>query len=348
MSESLFLDYFELKSFGAFAEKHICRKLKNFKISSFIYVFENQSWEKVCCNELRDNYIVKIGYQSSGFSERFLNFFPNELDASVDPMPNMILTVGDNFTKRLKEFGCFNVPVETFCALRMKYKMNKKQYSITSSNPYFTNNVLYAFSVHSSDYKHIVDDLVTVFKDVPIKVFLKFHPLYSAQNFKIDGQLPENFFAVQHVDMTKLSEEFDCVFFDDNSFGIESLLNGVKAFQYRSNNMPLSDRFFYFDLWNVDADISTLSKIRDQILDKVFKSNLMMKNVKYINKMYVPYTSECAHKFQNISNSVGRWKAKLGTQHANFSIIIPAYNKASHKEKRFNLFWNKHFLILKF
>ena len=63
--------------------------------------------------------------------------------------------------------------------------------------------------------------------------------------------------------------------------------------------MPLSDRFFYFDLWNVDADISTLSKIRDQILDKSFQKQFDDEEVsQYINKMYVPYTSECARKFQ--------------------------------------------------
>ena len=67
---------------------------------------------------LRDRGIRLIGYQSSGFSPVFLNFFPTEKDEKQHPAPVIVLTVGYYFQRYLLEHGHYLVPVEPFAALR--------------------------------------------------------------------------------------------------------------------------------------------------------------------------------------------------------------------------------------
>ena len=62
----------------------------------------------------------------------------------------------------------------------------------------------------------------------------------------LDGSpLPENFNIVSDVDMDILRDTYDCILFNDNSFGIESLLKGVKSYQYSRDGSFSDDRFMY-------------------------------------------------------------------------------------------------------
>ena len=107
--------------FQYYLEDIISKKKRIFKLKKIKYIYENQSWEKIFNKNLKSKYT--IGYQSSGFSLKFLNFFPSNLDSKNDFFPNKILTVGNIFTKFLIEHGNYNIPVETACALRFNYNI---------------------------------------------------------------------------------------------------------------------------------------------------------------------------------------------------------------------------------
>lgn len=292
INKSLLLDYLGLRSFGAYVEKYKCRKLISHKIKAFIYVFENQSWEKACCATLRESDIKLIGYQSSGFSPVFLNFFPTEQDSYRHPMPDVLLTVGDYFRRYLLEHGRYRIPVETFAALRFSYANDGSKYTVSPPNPDIIGRILYAFSVHIEQYPSIVRDLIEVFRNTEISVDLKLHPLYRLNDVKGIHMLPDNFRVVTDVNMDSLRDTYDCVLFNDNSFGIEALLKGVKSYQYNHTGDFSDDRFMYFTLWNVNYDFDDLSVLRDLILSECYEKSFDRDAVAaYMNAMYKPYTN---------------------------------------------------------
>lgn len=298
---SLLLDYLELRSFDAFAEKYKTELLVKLKPKAFIYIYENQSWEKVVCSILNKNNIYTIGYQSSGFSPIFLNFFPTLIDAEIMPAPKIILTVGENFTKYLKENGNYKIPLKTFAALRFDYTAKMGKYIVEKPNLKIHRKILYAFSVHIDQYKSIIEDLKEVFKNQEVAVHLKIHPLYKMHELEKRIKLPANFKFITNTNTDLLKNTYDFILFNDNSFGIEALLQGVKAYQYDKNGLFLDDRFMYFDLWKINYVLNDLIILRNSLIDGSYNKSFSIEDITtYINLMYKPFTQESTLYFQKL------------------------------------------------
>ena len=298
---SLLLDYLELRSFDAFAEKYKTELLVKLKPKAFIYIYENQSWEKVVCSILNKNNIHTIGYQSSGFSPIFLNFFPTHKDSEIMPAPRIILTVGENFTKYLKENGSYKIPLETFAALRFDYTAKMGKYIVEKPNLNIHKKILYAFSVHIDQYKSIIEDLKEVFKNQEITVHLKIHPLYKINELQQRIKLPINFKFITDTNTDLLKNTYDVILFNDNSFGIEALLQGVKSYQYDKNGLFLDDRFMYFDLWKINYVLNDLIILRNSLIDGSYNKSFSIEDVTtYINIMYKPFTQESIFYFKQL------------------------------------------------
>lgn len=298
---SLLLDYLELRSFDAYAEKYKTEILIKTEPKAFIYIFENQSWEKVVCSILNKNNIYTIGYQSSGFSPVFLNFFPTLKDSEIMPTPNIILTVGDNFTKYLKENGNYKIPLKTFAALRFDYMAKMGKYIVEKPNLKIHKKIIYAFSVHIDQYKSIIEDLKEVFKNQEIAVHLKIHPLYKIHELEKKIKLPTNFKFITNIDSDLLKDSYDFILFNDNSFGIEALLQGVKSYQYDKHGLFLDDRFIYFDLWKTNYVLNDLITLRNSLIDGSYNKSFSIEEIAiYINLMYKPFTQESKLYFQQL------------------------------------------------
>jgi hypothetical protein len=303
INHSLLLDYLGLRSFEAYVEKYKCQKLVQHKIAAFIYVFENQSWEKVCCSIFRQHGIQLIAYQSSGFSPIFLNFFPTKEDALYQPMPDILLTVGNQFRRYLIDHGSYAIPIESFAALRFSYPIIDEQYIVSPPNPKILGRILYAFPVHLDQYAHTINDLIQVFKDSGIQVDLKLHPLHKMSDIHNVSEVPDNFHFVNDICMDSLRETYDCVLFNDNSFGIEALIQGVKSYQYSRDGSFTDDRYLYFNLWNVNYQIADLYQLKDSINSQTLEKLFELKSVSnYLNNMYRPYTRNTFEQFREYLN----------------------------------------------
>lgn len=290
INHSFLQDYLRLRSFTAFQEKYICRALLKFKLKAFVYVFENQSWEKVCCSILKGNGIRLIGSQGSGFSPTFLNFFPTKSDSDQQDMPDVLLTVGDLFAKYLVEHGIYKIPIITFAAPRFPYPNDGERYIVMRPNQKLLKKILYAFPVHHSQYGDIVSDLIELFGDSDIAVDLKIHPQFKKNKFFKISNLPKNIKVVDQVDMTCLSAIYDIVLFNDNSFGIEATIMGVKSYQYNRTGIFRDERFLYFDLWDTHLDFIKLNLIKEKLINEEYDKNFNVEDLSdYINLMYRPY-----------------------------------------------------------
>jgi hypothetical protein len=294
INKSLTDDYLYLRSFPAFLEKYIANKIKKYDPKVIVYIYENQAWERSLIKVFNSTNTKIIGYQSSGFSTRFLNFFPTFLDKENGYFPDKILTVGDIYTEKLKELGDYITPIETFAALRFNYKCDRHgKYLIQKQLSHIKKSIIYAFPVLIYQYQTILNDLVHVFGNSEIKVDLKFHPLFLGDNLnKITQNLPSNFFIVDHVEMENLNKVYDAVLFNDNSFGIESLINGVPSFEYNLDEGIDDSRLFNFNLYNCKINKDSLKDLKIRIINNTLP-NLRQNLVSdYIEKVYTPYESQ--------------------------------------------------------
>lgn len=299
INRSLLLDYLCLNSFAAYQEKYICKKLSMHSPKGFIYVYENQALEKSACQTLRFYGVPLIGYQSSGFSPLFLNFFPTEVDTLL-PMPDVIFTVGDYFAQYLKQYGHYKIPVETLAAVRFSYPNELGKYCVKMPYSKVQKRVIYAFSVRLEQYESIIKDLIEIFGGVGVDIDLKLHPTYEFKKIPILSALPANFRIVSKVSMEKLSEVYDCVIFNDNSFGIEALFFGVRSFQYNHDGEFIDERFIYFDYWETHLDYHGLKMLRDEISSGSFSKEYNIEFLReYLNKMYRPLTTNCVNQLYN-------------------------------------------------
>jgi len=288
INNSLKKDYFKLRSFQAYLELKIAKKIKKFSPETFLYIFENQAWENAYLSIFKDTETKTIGYQSSGFSFRFLNFFPSKVDAQNAFYPDKILTVGDNFTKALTEFGEYPIPVETFGALRFDFPAINGNYIIEEPTSKIFKRVLYAFPVHFDQYQQIIQDLIDVFANSGIEVHLKYHPLFQSTVNNI--QLPDNFNVWSQDNNKIMNATYDIVLFNDNSFGIESLLMGVRSYEYDFGEIYDENRLFDFHLYDYRVDKKGLKNIRNNILNSSISKALNQEYIQqYIGNMYRTY-----------------------------------------------------------
>jgi len=144
--------------------------------------------------------------------------------------------------------------------------------------------VLYAFPVHFYQYQQIIQDLIDVFQSTEIEVHLKYHPLFQSSVNNI--QLPSNF-KIWSKDNKKLNETYDVILFNDNSFGIESLLMGVKSYEYEFDEYYDETRLIGFGIYNAKIDKDKLFNLKDQMLlddfDKTYSKEAV---ASYISNMY--------------------------------------------------------------
>ena len=182
--------------------------------------------------------------------------------------------------------------IETFGALRFSYPTRNSKYLISESNNKKLNKILYAFSVHTEQYEGIVKDLIMVFGNTSILIDLKFHPQHEKLK-KIKSILPSNFSIVKDFNKKNMNLRYDLVIFNDNSFGLEALIFGVKSFHYNFKGCYIDDRFLYFNEWNTKIDFEGLKKLKIEILDNNFNKKINSKlTSKYINQLYKPFNYE--------------------------------------------------------
>jgi hypothetical protein len=106
--------------------------------------------------------------------------------------------------------------------------------------------------------------------------------------------------------MDLLRNTYDCILFNDSSFGIESLLKGVKSYQYSCDGSFADDRFMYFDLWQVNYLLADIYKLKDKIETLRYEKTFDVEAVSgYVNAMYHPYGIDSLNRFSEILNAHG-------------------------------------------
>jgi hypothetical protein len=288
INQSLEDDFFKFRSFFAYLEACITKKIIVKNPLNYIYIFENQAWEKSNLLLLSKTKIRTIGYQSSGFSFRFLNFFPTLLDNKTQLYPNKLYTVGDHYSDLLKKIGVYPDIIESFGALRFNYLFKNNILDIKNNNPIIYKRILYAFPVHKYQYDIIIENLILAFGNCDIEIVLKFHPLYS--NHQFSKKLPLNFRIFDSKIKIDLNQFYDLVLFNDNSYGIEALIQGVRSYQFDFSEVYPEDRLINFNLYDTKLNVSGCMILKEQILNKTIDKSINREIlIFYISNHYKKY-----------------------------------------------------------
>ena len=290
LNESLNEDYYSLRSFTAYLELFIAHKVKKiFNPKLLLYVFENQAWENSYLTVFNHGSTNVIGYQSSGFSLRFLNFFPSVIDCDNALFPNKILTVGSTFKDSLNQYGNYPVTIDVLGALRFDYLEIDGIYKLDKPICKIFKRILYAFPVHLYQYESIIIDLIDVFGNSDIEVHLKYHPLYFSKDLNLI--LPDNFLLWE--DNYVLNKTYDFVLFNDNSFGIESLIMGVKSYEYYVDSVYDETRLVNFNIYNCKVNKNQLKEMKSELDSNNYDKNYSVTGIQhYISSMYTVYRRE--------------------------------------------------------
>lgn len=306
--EAIKEEYYSLYSLSFYLECEFAKAIFD-KVSfdRLIYPFENQAWEKVypLVKKNLDSNACLIGYQHTGLSNKFLNYFPSKVDSNAAYFPDKILTVGDVFTDLLKSNANYPVPIITSSAIRFYSHNLKSAFGSIDSKDGARKSICYAFSVHENKYSKILNCLLSVFSGYNVDVYLKFHPLFSESSVikKMGITFPDNFHFVSDQSLQEILSKVCCVLYDDNSVGIEALVYGVKSYMLQLGEPIYNcNRLYYYGKNDLVIDAKSLFRFRDALVaGKLDLSLDEVETKQYIQKYYSPYIhGESFYEFLNV------------------------------------------------
>ena len=300
LQQSLDSDYFSFGGLVTYIEYAAVEKILNLNPERILMPYENQAWEKVYpLLKARKSAISTriIGFQHTGISFKLLNYFPPEQEKGLPFFPDTIITVGKITKKILEEKAYFPSKIIEGAALRHFKLAGNSHFDIKPYEKKINSGIVYAFSYDITRYKKIIRILIEVFGNSCILVYLKIHPDYDEESVIKDLglELPSNFIPAQRVSWQEIYRSVDCVLYNDNSIGLEGIINGLKTFMLDEIIEPIYDsgRMFYFDEWETKLDMQKLHGLMRSIETKSFNKEFNILRVsEYINAYYNVYTAD--------------------------------------------------------
>lgn len=297
-------DYKMLRGLGVYIEHEVVKVVMQYNPDYVFYPFENQCWEKMYPFVKHKNGHLKtciVGFQHTGLSYKLLNYFPTIIDCRPELFPDKIFTVGRIFSRLLKEKAVYPCEVTEGAALRHQHLVSDGRYLCTQRTTKYHMSIAYAFSYDISKYKKIIEALIAVFGDTNISVYLKIHPIYVKKDIinELKLTLPKNILMAKKLTWDEIYNRIDFVLYDDNSVGIEAMINGVKSFLFDVGE-PIYDcnRMYYFEGWETTLTKEQANEIKECYGKNHYDKMLSLdKTNDYINDYYTAYSNESNFKF---------------------------------------------------
>lgn len=221
--------------------------LRDYSPKRIIYPYENHPWEKMMIvrrNQLRSGTKL-VGFQHTSFSIKLLNHFPSEAERGLPIHPDRILTAGRILKEALSEHGCFPPGVvQEGCALRHGYLFEGRESHVSRGR---TRKAAFAFSSDARTYPAIISNLLKIFTDPGVTLYLKAHPLLDEGKI-FPEQMPAHFVRAAGISWEKLYDEIDLLLYHDNSLGIEAMRYRITSCHFGMAGESYDcDRLFRYD-----------------------------------------------------------------------------------------------------
>lgn len=292
-------DFYSLRGIDVFIEYEAAKNIMKLKPKRLYFPYENQTWEKVyplARREVNASDVKIIGFQHTSLSYKLIMHFPAVAERDLPLFPDKILTVGRMFKQLLKEKAHYPCAIVEGAALRHAKYVKENSFNIKEPHKQLQKKIAYAFSYDLSKYRNIIITLLDVFKDSSIRLYLKIHPDYDENDVlnSLQIELPENIKLAQKIPWSVIYDSVDCILYDDNTLGVEGMINGVKTFMLDvSEPIYEINRMHYFNEWESSIDIEGLKRLKFEIGNGTFNLGYDVGRVeKYINSYFNVYSKE--------------------------------------------------------
>ncbi len=214
---------------------------------SIIYLFENQPFEKIICIAAKDAGGVKlIGYQHSSVFKFIFSYFLGEGEKEFIPLPDKIITNGNNAFNLLKREGYPLEKIELGGAWRYTYLLDSTEKSVN----YISNskiNLLVILPVDKYISRFIVKTVIQYYSDnSKVKFMIKPHPLMPIERLEIKKEEIEAFELINKP-LCDIIDKYHIALYCNTTAGVESLLYGKTVIRLLLENYIDIDPLAGFD-----------------------------------------------------------------------------------------------------
>lgn len=203
--------------------------LKKIKIHTFLFPFENQSWEKMSILAIKRYSLSTktIGYAHSSFRPYLLNYLNSEKEKNITPLPDKIVTVGKEPKDILDKVGNYKDGVELSEGCALRYGSIFKRDRIKFSK---TGNILAALSMdfnYSSKLLRFLHDALA--GNDACKVIIREHPFTPIGTIleRCGLKLNDNFIVSKNAEYEEDLRNSILVLYTNTTLSMEALMLGI-------------------------------------------------------------------------------------------------------------------------
>jgi hypothetical protein len=209
------------------------------KIDRLIYLYENQSWEKMFCYAMKQFYpdAKIIGYQHSAISEMMLNYFPSKIERDIIPTPDVIVCNGVKPKEQLKQYGYYKDKLKAGPAIRYVYLHDLLRANEDKQHRKFEPDkvILISLSI-GSEAIELCLKIIEAFKNDKRKVVIKPHPISPIEFFlkKQNIKLPQNI-EIRNSPISELLPYSKVLIYTSSTTCFEALAYHIPVIHVRSD-----------------------------------------------------------------------------------------------------------------
>ncbi|HPN89023.1 MAG TPA: hypothetical protein PLH56_06775 [Candidatus Omnitrophota bacterium] len=281
------------------------KMLKQIFVKTFVMTCENNPWERMCVYAIREaGPLTKvIGYSHNVIPQASCNMFISEEEKNISPLPDKILTTGQEPKAIMEYYGNFHPDfIEVSCGLRFQYLFNKPLCARRG-----VRNILLALE-GIEDVRHLIDyALAQILGSSQYFLTIRTHPVlpwrYFVKKYKYDLTEARNIVISDKKSLYEDIENSDAVLYWGTTVALEGLSMGKPVIHFDNGSLLSYDPLFRcpFFKWNVSAK-DDLKKTLEEIdsLSGDDYNILRLKAKEYLEKYFTEITEERLNLF-NVS-----------------------------------------------
>lgn len=266
--------------------------VKKIKVDTFLYTFENHSWEKLSniSFEKCSPSTKTVGYQHAAISKYYLNFYSSSYEKDVIPLPNKIISFGSETRKIMEEYGSYEKNlIQEGCALRFNYLYNSNLIKRDVKNTIFV--PLTISPTESADLIKFVNKSLK--ENNKYRIILRTHPANPIQKIQshLDFKLDNRFVISKNPKMIDDLALSDIVLYTSTTVSAEALMMGVPVIHLDLGGIINVDPMFECKhlKWTVnkpDDFLGIINRIYD-MKDEEYKKEQKLAR-EYVSKYFAP------------------------------------------------------------
>lgn len=215
-------------------------------ISSFVYLFENQSWEKMLCMAASRHGCKAIGYQHSSICTYYISQFIGEEEWKHAPLPYKLVTSGKHSARLYAEGGIPKEKIEIGGAWRYRHLVDGRAHHSAGGNkePRSKSVMLVALPLDTSVGESLLMQLFDALRSSgaadAVEIVIKPHP--GTVNADLAGiRSLASGYRLAFEPFVDLMESADVVLASTSTSGLEAFLSGKKVVTYMPENLIVPD-----------------------------------------------------------------------------------------------------------